>query len=161
MRCGCGFCALCLADCGGDAHTHYGTTHGGDIFNRRLFDETHRTRRSRLIVDAVRALAGEGGDVQRAVLRELSVDMRGLTIDEGGVAAAVFQQRARVRRRRRRVRRATRSRITCEIYVAVTGGYTSRRRRRWFDSLARAVRWLLLAVAWYLEACCHWLPLVA
>ena len=95
MRCGCGFCALCLADCGGDAHTHYGTTHGGDIFNRRLFDETHRTRRSLLIVDAVRALAGEGGDVQRAVMRELSVDMRGLTIDEGGVAAAVFQQRAR------------------------------------------------------------------
>ena len=90
-RCGCGFCALCLTDCGADAHTHYGATHAGDIFNRPRFEETHRQRRINLVVRAVRALAGEGADLQRAVLGELSVDMRDLGIDEAAVAAAVFR----------------------------------------------------------------------
>ena len=89
-KCGCGFCALCLVDCGTDAHAHYGTSHRGDIFNKALFDETHRQRRSGLIIAAVRGMARDGLELQRAVLGALSVDMNGLHIDERAVAAAVF-----------------------------------------------------------------------
>ena len=80
-QCGCGFCALCLVDCGRDAHAHYREAHGGDIFNRALFERTHRERRARTVAAAVRALAGEGAELQRALVAELAkADLRDLGI---------------------------------------------------------------------------------
>ncbi len=92
--CGAGFCAVCLADCGACAHAHYVAAHEGDVFNKPLFEETHRRRRTRLVISALRALAGDGAALQRAVLTELATDLRGLRIDEREVVRAVLGEAA-------------------------------------------------------------------
>ena len=93
--CACGFCALCLLDCGRDAHAHYYGEHPGNIFDHALFERTHRERRARAVAAAVRALAGEGAALQRALVAELAkADLRDLGIGaedvlrEAGVAEA-------------------------------------------------------------------------
>ena len=89
--CGCGFCALCLADCGNDAHAHYRQTHVGDIFNRPAFDAAQRLLRHNRLVAVVRRLAGEegGAPLQRALVAQLAVaDLPALGID----AAAVLRE---------------------------------------------------------------------
>jgi hypothetical protein len=96
-KCGCGFCALCLRDCrdeGNDAHTHCAREHGGNIHDRPRFERTHRERRVRAVAAAVRALAGEGAALQRALVAELAkADLRDLGIGaedvlrEAGVGA--------------------------------------------------------------------------
>lgn len=94
--CGCGFCALCLRDCGRDAHEHlvqeryhgnrdyYG---GMDNFNR-----THRQRRIQLLKRAFAELQHEGPEFQQELLREMGEDLHGIGIDAadvlpGGVGA--------------------------------------------------------------------------
>lgn len=94
--CGAGFCALCLADCGGDAHTHYYGAHGQNIFDKVRFERESAERRLVKLVAAVRALADEGALLQRALVAELArSDLRDLRIDphvvlrEAGVPEAV------------------------------------------------------------------------
>ena len=94
-KCGCGFCAVCLKDCGRDAHPHHREAHG-DYFDRALFERTHRERRAHAVAAAVRALAGEGAKLQRALVAELAkADLRDLGIGaedvlrEAGVTAIV------------------------------------------------------------------------
>jgi hypothetical protein len=53
--CGAGFCGLCLADCGRDAHAHYYATHGQDIGDRARFERHHRAARQAAVAAAVRA----------------------------------------------------------------------------------------------------------
>lgn len=57
QSCACSFCALCLADCGTDAHSHvarctkYGGNRGGYYGSLEQFDNAHRIRRGDLLKD--------------------------------------------------------------------------------------------------------------
>ena len=87
-RCGAGFCAVCLADCGSarEAHVHYRAAHGEDYYDRPLFERERRARYLARVVAAVRD-AGEP-EVQRALVAELAVaDLRDLGISEAEVLA--------------------------------------------------------------------------
>jgi hypothetical protein len=90
-RCGCGFCAVCLEDCGRDAHAHYNATHGGDIFNRVLFDNEHRLARLARLLGVLRGLAVDGGrPLQVAVIAELArADLEPLGIDPALLYAGI------------------------------------------------------------------------
>ena len=84
-RCGCGFCAYCLADCGADAHRHVAacplnTAPGREVFGRaELFERAQGRRREAAVAaylaesvatgdrDAVRAAIR--GDMERLGLR--------------------------------------------------------------------------------------------
>jgi len=80
---------VCLADCGRDAHDHHRASHGGDPFNRPLFEKTHRERRAAAVADYVRALAPEGAELQRALVAELAkADLRDLKIGADDVLRA-------------------------------------------------------------------------
>jgi hypothetical protein len=80
-KCGAGFCALCLVDCGADAHDHIRQAHPKAMFDKPAFEAMHRKRRAGLVVAAVRALASEGESLQRALVAELSkADLPGLGI---------------------------------------------------------------------------------
>lgn len=50
--CGCGFCALCLKDCGTDAHAHVAScaSSGGNVFGSFEDFEKHQVRRKELAV---------------------------------------------------------------------------------------------------------------
>jgi hypothetical protein len=79
--CGCGFCAVCMADCGEDAHEHIKDIHGGDLFDKPLFQRESKKRFLRRLCEAVKELAGEGEALQRMVVAELDkVDLGGLGI---------------------------------------------------------------------------------
>jgi len=98
-KCGCGFCALCLADCGPDAHPHYYEVHGkgegAGVHDRPLFERTHRARRCALVAAAVRALEAEGPELQRALVAELAkADLPGLGISPDDVLARIPALRA-------------------------------------------------------------------
>ena len=89
-RCGCGFCAVCLEDCGRDAHRHYREAHPGSVSNRHLFETAQRDRRTALVIAALRGLRGEGAAMQGAVLNELAkADLRDLGIAVGPVREAM------------------------------------------------------------------------
>lgn len=47
--CNCKFCAICLKDCGADAHSHVRQAHG-NLFDRNMFEETTKER-SRYIIE--------------------------------------------------------------------------------------------------------------
>jgi len=89
-RCGAGFCALCLLACGNSrgAHEHFRpscpATSGG-LFDRPAFIRTRKDRFTAQVIAAVKALASEGADFQRALVAELAkADLRdlGITADQ-------------------------------------------------------------------------------
>jgi hypothetical protein len=89
-KCAAGFCAVCLKDCGNDAHPHIKASAacGPDYFNRPLFDTEKRKRFLARVVASVAGLAGEGAALQRAVVAELGkADLRDLGISEAEVLA--------------------------------------------------------------------------
>ena len=70
--CGCGYCGLCLFDCGRDAHQHIRDVHGGGPgstapFEKAAFDEARTDRAQSKLIAAIRGLASEGTKLQRAV----------------------------------------------------------------------------------------------
>ena len=76
-RCRCGFCAYCLADCGGDAHAHVAACphrlqegYGGNI---RQFEEAQLRRRQRML-DTYLATVGDDirGRVMQACLNDFA-----------------------------------------------------------------------------------------
>ena len=80
-KCGAGFCAMCLIDCGTDAHDHIQQAHPKAMFDKPAFEALHRKRRAGLVVAAVRALESEGEALQRALVAELGkADLPGLGI---------------------------------------------------------------------------------
>ena len=97
--CGAGFCALCLKDCGGDAHEHVRVAHargaggeGGDMgayyFSAADYAAAHRGLRLAALAARLRALAGEPA-VQEALLRALAgADLAGVGVGEGELRAA-------------------------------------------------------------------------
>jgi hypothetical protein len=87
-RCGTGFCAVCLADCGSAraTHVHYRAEHGEEYYDRPLFERQRRARFLARVVAAVRD-AGDAA-VQRALVAELGrADLRDLGIGEAEVLA--------------------------------------------------------------------------
>lgn len=70
LRCGCGaaFCAVCLQDCGTDAHEHI-RTHG-DMYEKNLFQQAKLQRERATIQQFFETLAQESYDVQELVRRE-------------------------------------------------------------------------------------------
>ena len=87
-KCGAGFCAVCLKDCGADAHEHHAEVHDRNYFNKALFVAAKRERFLRRVVAAVAGLAVQGEAVQRAVVAELGkADLRDLGITEAEVLA--------------------------------------------------------------------------
>ena len=80
--CGASFCAWCLRDCGGDAHTHVAnclenhtkTVHG----TKRVFDEHHRARKERLVEAKLRSThcSQQALDILRAKLSKDLADLR-------------------------------------------------------------------------------------
>ena len=78
-RCGCGFCAWCLADCGADAHAHVAHCDrnlepGRSVFSSdRLVEEGRRARRHEAAVALLTALPREvAAEVAVAVAAELA-----------------------------------------------------------------------------------------
>lgn len=79
-RCGCGFCAWCLQDCGSDAHQHVGRCTakppGTDPFfaSSALVDEAQRTRRIELLEAYLRPLPTETREGVERSLRAVLQD---------------------------------------------------------------------------------------
>eukprot|EP00808_Paulinella_micropora_P003486 g25834.t1 len=84
--CGCGFCALCLQDCGHDAHAHVAncnvnTAPGRDVFSTRAtFEQAQNARRERLVRGYLRTLEsaelqGQVMDAVRPSLRQLGLHL--------------------------------------------------------------------------------------
>ena len=81
--CGGAFCAICLKDCGTDAHGHLRGVrfHGArDYFGgEERYNRHHRARRARLVADAIAGL-DEPPAVKLAVLEALEADLTDLGI---------------------------------------------------------------------------------
>ena len=78
-RCQCGFCAYCLANCGGDAHAHVAQCphrlqegHGGSFAQ---FEEAQRRRRQRMLQEYI---ATVGADIRGRVVAACAQDVADL-----------------------------------------------------------------------------------
>ena len=79
-KCGAGFCAECLEDCGQDAHDHIRERHGL-VFDKGRFIEATRCRFEDALVKEIKALTVEGTALQQAVVLELGkADLQDLGI---------------------------------------------------------------------------------
>jgi hypothetical protein len=90
-NCAARFCAVCLKDCGDDAHPHVSDTAcGPSLHDRQKHERAKRARFLGRVVAAVRALGAEpnGAELQRAVVAELAkADLRDQGITEAEVLA--------------------------------------------------------------------------
>ena len=77
--CAAGFCAICLLDCGTDAHAHVQQTHGNVWVSKEEFNRSHRDRHLRLLQQQFDALTGDVYDAafKRDLLMAMEVDLRG------------------------------------------------------------------------------------
>ena len=71
--CACGFCALCLKDCGADAHGHLASAHGGYSRGEVAFKQAHSKRQRKGVADAIAALR-EPPDVKAELAKALEGD---------------------------------------------------------------------------------------
>lgn len=80
--CRAGFCAICLKDCGTDAHGHVSSSHGS-YFDKEAFERS-KVQRSKAIVDnTMKDLSNESDELRQLVLNH--VEKAGLT---GGASKA-------------------------------------------------------------------------
>jgi serine/threonine protein kinase len=89
--CGAAFCAYCSQDCGKDAHEHVRAAHAGlPLFPKAgEFLAALAPGRCAAIAGVLRAVAGEGRELQEALLGELAVaDLGGVGVSAGDVRAA-------------------------------------------------------------------------
>jgi hypothetical protein len=92
-RCRAGVCALCLADCGADAHAHVRALHGGELFDdgeQTAFRSACRKRSALNVVRRVQWLR-DTPELQRALVDALADDLgvTGLTAAQLWVRAGV------------------------------------------------------------------------
>jgi serine/threonine protein kinase len=85
--CGAAFCALCLADCGVDAHPHCVQVHGGFFSPAGTFERAHAERRRLLLQQELDRL-DEPVDMKAELLRALAHDLRGVGVDVGAIVLA-------------------------------------------------------------------------
>jgi len=80
--CHAGFCAWCLAHCGGDAHGHVANCperRNGGVYGTLIeFNAHHRQRRAKLVTEK---LDGQTAEVRRIVLRLLAKELSDLQIE--------------------------------------------------------------------------------
>lgn len=106
-RCGIGFCAVCLADCGRDAHQHCQQVHGNVYGGVDNFNRVHRVRRQREVTEFLQALpAVEAEELLQSCRRDLTLS--GLSVqaiqanlnprpgERRGQAAPLAQSQVRV-----------------------------------------------------------------
>jgi hypothetical protein len=68
--CGAHFCAICLQDCGADAHSHVRAQHG-DLFNKALFEEGRLEREKATIASFMHGIKKEPFEVQELIKIEV------------------------------------------------------------------------------------------
>lgn len=96
--CGAAFCAVCLKDCGTDAHAHARQAHG-NLFDKKAFEES-RVSRERAIIDrAFSELSQESFDLKQLVKNH--VEKAGLGIqktnhDDGSRVTAFVESSRRM-----------------------------------------------------------------
>jgi len=73
--CRAGFCAVCLKDCGEDAHHHVRTSHG-DSYDRKAFDESKACRATKIVADAMLRIEEEAFELKQLVKNH--IDKAGL-----------------------------------------------------------------------------------
>jgi hypothetical protein len=97
-KCGAGFCALCLEDCGRDAHAHFGAEgcpkSGEDIFDEAAFGRCRRARALTVLTATVQSIAGEGRALQSALVEALSAELAQLGIDAEEILPQLVQVRS-------------------------------------------------------------------
>lgn len=76
--CRAGFCAICLQDCGNDAHQHIYTVHG-DAFDKAAFKKNQAARAQVLINELKETLSYESFELRQLVLNH--VEKAKLTLD--------------------------------------------------------------------------------
>lgn len=70
--CRAGFCAICLEDCGHDAHQHIHDAHGSNsIFDKSSFKQNEALRAKTLINELKDKLSGESFELQQLVLNHI------------------------------------------------------------------------------------------
>jgi hypothetical protein len=78
--CAAGFCALCLIDCGTDAHPHLQQAHGNVWVKKEEFNQIHQDRRRNLLQQKFDSLVGVGVDAafKQDLLKAMIEDLRGV-----------------------------------------------------------------------------------
>ena len=64
--CRAAFCAICLEDCGADAHSHVRTRHG-NLFDKGAFESSKVVRAKRIVASKMDGLAGESFELRQLV----------------------------------------------------------------------------------------------
>jgi hypothetical protein len=83
--CGCHFCALCLEDCGSDAHKHVNEKHGSVFGPPHRFNDAHKDRRLGLLQTAFDSIAAEGRDFQNELLHTMKRDLQDIGIPSDNI----------------------------------------------------------------------------
>lgn len=65
--CRAAFCAICLQDCGADAHSHVRENHGHDLFDKTAFKEAKKLREMQTVKNFMQEIAVEPFEVRELV----------------------------------------------------------------------------------------------
>ena len=84
QSCATAFCAICLKDCGADAHPHVQQQHGRMHSSRDQFEAAHVERRAKIIAGAL-LIMDEPDDVKIDVLLALETEMQPMQITRAAV----------------------------------------------------------------------------
>ena len=83
--CGAHFCAICLEDCGSDAHPHVITQHG-NYFDKKQFEESKIQRETKIVQEFLSGIKDEPFEVQEMVRILLKGSHTPSSVNAGGVA---------------------------------------------------------------------------
>jgi hypothetical protein len=84
QSCATAFCAICLKDCGNDAHSHVQQVHSRMHSTRDQFEAAHADRRAKIIAGAL-MIMDEADDVKIDVLLTLETEMQPMQITRNAV----------------------------------------------------------------------------
>lgn len=89
--CECRFCAICLKDCGSDAHPHVRAEHG-NLFDKALF-ETSKAKREKAVVQKwLKTIRGEPDELKQLVKNHL--DKAGVIVQKIDAGTALYRTKA-------------------------------------------------------------------
>jgi hypothetical protein len=69
--CNAAFCAVCLKDCGHDAHQHVRDTHPGGLFDKGEFESARKAREQEQISTLLKRLSNESAELRQLVLNHI------------------------------------------------------------------------------------------
>ena len=67
VDCGAAICAICLKDCGSDAHGHVQANHGGNLFDKKAFEDAKKERENTTVESFMSKLNDETFEVRQMV----------------------------------------------------------------------------------------------